>query len=450
MRLLFWISALTIAYVYVGYPALLVVWAGLNSRRHCGWRMADRGSNPQPNSQSAIRDPQSSPQPHSPSNPPSAIRNPQRVEPAVSIVIAARNEAARLAARIENLLALEYPADRRQIIVVSDGSTDDTVRVLSAYRDVVEIVDAPRRGKAAALNAGVARAAHGILVFADARQMFAPDAVRALVAPFADPSIGGVTGELLLDCEASEVAGRRAGTERRRGPGDRRGADRGPGRRSSSLDRRGRIASTIADGVGLYWRYEKLLRRLESAVGSTLGATGAIYALRRSLYRPLPADTILDDVLTPMRAVLDGYRVVFSEQAYAFDRAAGDANAERRRKVRTLAGNVQILGLEPRLLVPLVNPVWLQYVSHKLGRLAVPYALLVLLAASVALSATHPLYSIALAGQCIVYLLAGYGAWLECQATPLAAAGLNQPLSAPNAGSPFRAPLRAVKRIVNA
>jgi cellulose synthase/poly-beta-1,6-N-acetylglucosamine synthase-like glycosyltransferase len=429
MRLLFWISALTIGYVYVGYPALLIVWAGLK-QRHYGLRNADCGN------------PYSDPQ--------SPIRNPQCLEPSVSIVIAAHNEAAHLVARIENLLALDYPADRLQIIAVSDGSTDDTLSVLSPYRRAVEIVDAPRRGKAAALNAGVALAKGAILVFADARQMFAPDAVRALVAPFADPLVGGVTGELLLDCESAEGAGRRAGTERRRALGDRRRADRGPGRRSSGGDRRGRIASTIADGVGLYWRYEKQLRRLESTVWSTLGATGAIYALRRSLYRPLPADTILDDVLTPMRAVLDGYRVVFSEQAYAFDRAAVDANAEQRRKVRTLAGNVQILGLEPRLLVPFVNPVWLQYMSHKLGRLVVPYALLVLFAASVALSATHPLYSMALAGQCIVYLLAGYGAWLEFQATPLAAAGVNQPLSASTEGNAFGTRLRAVKRIVNA
>jgi len=284
MRLLFWISALTIGYVYVGYPALLVVWAKLK-QRHCGLRNADCGTNLQ-------------------SNPQSAIRNPQCLEPAVSIVIAARNEAPRLPARIENLLALDYPADRRQIIVVSDGSTDDTLSVLSRYRDVVDIVDAPQRGKSAALNAGVARAVHDLLVFADARQMFAPDAVRALVAPFADPAIGGVTGELLLDCEASEVAGRRAGTERRRALGDRRSREgRGPGRRTND-DRRGRLASTIADGVGLYWRYEKQLRRLESAVGSTLGATGAIYAMRRSLYRALPDDTILDDVLAPMRVVL--------------------------------------------------------------------------------------------------------------------------------------------------
>jgi poly-beta-1,6-N-acetyl-D-glucosamine synthase len=411
MRVVFWVSALFIGYVYVGYPALLFVWAKLRAKSG----------------------------------------TPQRgLEPGVSIVIAARNEALRLRARIENLLALDYPAGKRQIIVVSDGSTDDTLSVLAPFGDAIDVVAIPPRGKAAALNAGVARAVHDILVFADARQMFAPDAVRALVAPLADPRIGGVTGQLLLDCEASEVAGRRAGTERRRALGDRRGGDRGSGRRSTGLDRRGRIASTIADGVGLYWRYEKQLRRLESGVGSTLGATGAIYALRRALYRPLPDDAILDDVLTPIRAVLAGYRVVFSEHAYAFDCAALDVDAELRRKIRTLSGNVQILWLEPRLLVPFVNPVWLQYVSHKLGRLVVPYALLALFASSVVLSDGHPVYSLALAAQCIVYLLAGYGAWLEFEATPYPATGVDEAAPAPTMVGTFGARLRAVKRIVNA
>jgi biofilm PGA synthesis N-glycosyltransferase PgaC len=382
MRLLFWLSALTVVYVYAGYPALLVVWARLRPRRE----------------------------------PPTA--DPAAALPTVSIVIAARNEAARLPARIDNLLALDYPSELRQIIVVSDGSTDDTLGILARYAGVVEPIAAPSRGKAASVNAGVARATGEILIFADARQMFAPDALRELVAPFADASIGGVTGELLLDCEASEVAGRRAGTERRRLRADRRSRDdRGPGRRNPDLDRRGGVVSTIADGIGLYWRYEKRLRRLESAVGSTLGATGAIYALRRALYRPLPASTILDDVLTPMRAVLAGYRVVFSERAFAFDRAASDAGAEQRRKVRTLAGNVQIIGQEPRLLVPFVNPVWLQYVSHKLGRLVVPYALLAFFTASVALAGQHLFYTLALLAQCALYLLGGYGAWLEFQAS---------------------------------
>ena len=386
MRLLFWVSALAIGYVYVGYTALLVVWATLRPR--------------------AVR----------------TSADPAAVPPRISIVIAARNEAARLPARIENLLALDYPSDRRQIIVVSDGSTDDTLNVLSRYAGVLQALATPPCGKAAALNLGVAHATGDILIFADARQSFAPDALRALVAPFVDPAVGGVTGELLLDCEASEVAGRRGLTPRRSTSGERRTRDDGgPGRRWD-VDRRGRLASSIADGVGLYWRYEKQLRRLESTVGSTLGATGAIYALRRSLYRPLPDNTILDDVLTPMRAVLAGYRVVFSEQAIAFDRAAVDAHAENRRKVRTLAGNIQILGQEPRLLLPIVNPVWLQYVSHKLGRLIVPYALLTLFAASLALAGQHVFYTLALGAQCVLYLLGGYGAWLDAIATESARA----------------------------
>jgi poly-beta-1,6-N-acetyl-D-glucosamine synthase len=394
MRAVFWISALTIGYVYAGYPLLLAAWARLR---------------PSPRPRTA---------------------SPDDDLPTVSIVIAARNEAAKLPARIANLLALDYPAERRQIIVVSDGSSDDTLNVLARFGAAVETIDAPRGGKAASLNVGVARATGAILVFTDARQMFSPDAVRELVAPFADPAVGAVTGELLLDCEASEVAGRRTGIERRRLFVDRRTRDdRGPGRRLD-VDRRGRVESTIAEGVGLYWTYEKRLRQWESAVDSTLGATGAIYALRRPLYRPLPAATILDDVLTPMRAVLAGYRVVYSGRAFAFDRAAIDAGAEQRRKVRTLAGNVQILWQEPRLLVPFVNRVWVQYVSHKLGRLLVPYALLTLFAASVALSGRAAIYTLALIAQCALYLLAGYGAWLEHRASARADLVVTPPVAA--------------------
>jgi poly-beta-1,6-N-acetyl-D-glucosamine synthase len=386
MRPVFWLSAVMVVYVYLGYPLLLTVWARLRPRPLI-----------------CARDAATSP-------------------PRVSIVIAARNEAARLPARIDNILALAYPADRLQVIVVSDGSTDDTSAVLATFGSAVETVLVPARGKAAALNAGVARATGEFVVFADARQMFAPDALRELVAPFTDRTVGGVTGELLLDCEAAEVPGRRHGGQRRTTSEERRDRyDQRPERRVYS-DRRGRAVSTAADGVGLYWRYEKQLRRLESAVGSTLGATGAIYALRRSLYRPLPEDTVLDDVLTPMRTVLAGYRVVFSERAFAFDRVAPDVDAELRRKIRTLAGNIQILAQEPRLLIPFVNPVWLQYVSHKVGRLLMPYALLALFTASLALAGESPVYAVSLIGLCGLCLLGGYGAWLEDRATRHAAA----------------------------
>jgi poly-beta-1,6-N-acetyl-D-glucosamine synthase len=375
MELVFWVSVLGVGYVYVGYPALLAVWAAV--RPLAIRTVPDRSAEP----------------------------------PRVSIVMAARDEAARLPARIDNLRALDYPADRLEVIVVSDGSSDGTLDVLSRHGDLVQTLAAPAIGKAAALNLAIAQASGDVLVFADARQMFAPDALRALVAPLADPAVGGVTGELILDCEATAVAGRRSGERRRPDPVDQATVHREE--RRHGVDRRGRDKSSIGEGVGLYWRYEKQLRRLESLVGSTLGATGAIYALRRSLYRPLPSDTILDDVLTPMRAVLEGYRVVFNERAVAFDRTASDARAERRRKIRTLAGNFQVLWQEPRLLLPVVNPVWLQYLSHKVGRLLVPYALFALFVANAALAPGRVFYALTLAAQCVVYLLAAYGAWLD-------------------------------------
>lgn len=372
MRTAFWTSALFIAYVYVGYALLLMLWVRLTG--------ASRADDAALDGAVEADDP-----------------------PSLSIILAARNEARRLPTRLENLLALDYPAGRREIIVVSDGSTDDTAAVVEAFAPQVRLVSLPPSGKAAALNAGVALATGDVLVFADARQTFADDALQALAAPFVAPNVGGVSGELILGAEAA--AGRRDGHDRRGGaPGSP-----APERRTSP--RRG--LSSVSDGVGAYWKYEKRLRQLESHVGSMLGATGAIYALRRSLWRPLPPGALLDDVLAPMRAVLDGHRVVFEPRARAFDGTAKDAEAETRRKIRTLAGNVQILWFEPRLLVPFLNPVWLQYVSHKVGRLLVPYALLVLFASSLALANTSPFYAAALFAQAAFYLHGGYGAWLD-------------------------------------
>ena len=341
MRTLFWVSIVVIGYVYAGYPLLLAACSRLSRR------------------------------------PP---RRPSIAEitswPSISIVLAARNEAGRLPARIRNLLEIAYPGPR-EVIVVSDGSTDGTGDVVREFGGSVRLVEVPAGGKPLALNAGVAQAQGEILVFADARQQFSEFALMELVANFSDPEVGGATGELVIDAERESTA------------------------------------STVGDGVGLYWTYEKWLRRHESCVWSTLGATGAIYALRRSLWTPLPAETLLDDVLAPMRAVLAGWRIVFEERAQAFDRAALDAAAESRRKIRTLAGNYQILAQEPRLLVPFVNPVWLHYVSHKVGRLIVPWALAAVLVSSALLSFESWGFALALAIQALFYGLALFGAWLE-------------------------------------
>jgi cellulose synthase/poly-beta-1,6-N-acetylglucosamine synthase-like glycosyltransferase len=305
--------------------------------------------------------------------------------PAVSVVVAVRDEASRLPQRIQNLLDSDYPADRFEIIVASDGSSDDTASAVAPFAGRVRLLRLPPAGKAAALNAGVAHARHPIVVFADARQRFAPDAIRRLVAPFSDPQIGAVSGELVLDCEQQPT-----------GPAGR-----------------GEAHSTVADGVGAYWRYEKWLRRHEAAVDSTVGVTGAIYAMRRWLWQPLPVNTLLDDVLTPMRIVMRGHRVTFEAGARAFDAVAKDSAGERRRKVRTLAGNFQLLAGEPRLLLPGANPVWLQFVSHKIGRLLVPYALVAVLLASLVLAPRSLFYAAAFAAQVLFYGLAAYGALLE-------------------------------------
>jgi biofilm PGA synthesis N-glycosyltransferase PgaC len=342
MELLFWTSVAVAVYVYIGYPLLLAAWARVRTR--------------------PVR---------------KRTNDSSRPWPGVTIVLAAHNEAGRLHARIRNLLQQDYPGEL-ELILVSDGSSDDTAAVASGWGERVRFIEVARGGKPRALNAGVARASFDILVFADARQRFAPDAVRRLVMCFDDPSVGAVTGELILESGSEDGSG-------------------------------------IGQGVGLYWTYEKWMRRLEARVDSTLGATGAIYAMRRALWRPLPAETLLDDVLAPMWTVLAGYRVVFEEQALAFDRPERDTAAESRRKTRTLAGNYQILWLEPRLLVPGLNRVWLQYVSHKVGRLLVPWCLGGALISSIALSGTAWIYTIACILQVGFYGLALIGAWLERQ-----------------------------------
>ena len=283
------------------------------------------------------------------------------IEPSVSILLVARDEQERVVRRLANLIRLDYPSDRVEILLGSDGSIDATVRASRPFEYRVQVFDFPQhRGKAAVLNDLAARATGDVLVFADARQAFDATALRALVAPFADPAVGGVSGELHL--EKTEGVG---------------------------------------GGMGAYWRYEKAIRAAESAFDSTVGATGAIYAVRRGLYERIPNDTVLDDVLVPMRVVRRGFRVVFEPAAVALDRPSEDARDELRRKVRTIAGNFQLFVREPWMLVPGRNPVWFQTVSHKALRLLGPVLLLGTFVTSALLSA-HPLYGVALAAHLLV------------------------------------------------
>jgi len=256
--------------------------------------------------------------------------------PAVSIIIAAHNEIANLPHKLASLSELDYPTDKLEIVIVSDGSTDGTVGLLSQVEGLAFEHYEPAAGKPTALNKAVQKAGGEILVFMDARQSVSANAVKALVLRFTDPAVGAVSGELVLSDDGHVEAA----------------------------------------NVGLYWRYEKWIRQNESELYSTSGATGALYAIRREDATTLPADTLLDDFVTPIEILRKGKRTVFEPLAKAFDRAEADSGREFVRKARTLAGNFQAFARHKWLFVPGSNPIWWQFLSHKVARLLVPYAML--------------------------------------------------------------------------
>jgi poly-beta-1,6-N-acetyl-D-glucosamine synthase len=279
----------------------------------------------------------------------------------VSVLIAAWREAATIGPKLESLARQSRLPD--EVIVVCDGSDDGTAQAAITAGDQhlpgrLTVIEKARGGKPSALNAAIAQARGELLIFTDARQPLSPNAVEVLAADLGDPQVGAVGGALELSGDAP---------------------------------------------AGFYWKYEARIREWEGRSGSTVGVSGALYAVKRALAAPLPEETILDDVLMPMRVRLRGFRVGFEPEARAFDRAA-ESKREFARKVRTLSGNFQLLLLEPRLLLPFVNPSWFDFVSHKLLRLVVPWALLAALLASAFVAAP---YSYALVGaQVGGYLLA--------------------------------------------
>lgn len=299
---------------------------------------------------------------------PRPVKRAKGYRPAVSFVLCVYNEAERIEARLTELAGiLDVTAIPGEIVVVSDGSTDGTAALVGGHpAGNVRLIELTHRsGKAAALSRGAA-AANEILVFCDVRQTWAPDALELLLENFADPDVGAVSGDLIV------VAG--------------------PG---------------VVAGVSLYWMVEKWLRRKESSVGSQVGVTGAISAVRRELFAPVPPGTMLDDVYWPLAVAMRGKRVVHDSRALAYDRLPERPRDEFRRKVRTLAGNFQLLTRLPAALLPWRNPVWFSLLSHKLARLLVPWALLAVFALSwaadgwlyaAALLAQLAFYGVALAG----------------------------------------------------
>ncbi|WP_449369706.1 glycosyltransferase family 2 protein [Thiomonas sp.] len=330
--ILFWGAALFILYTYVGYPVLI----GLLARRR-------------PLVSCPLLD--------------------DAALPRLTLVMAGYNEAARLPGKIANLRSLDYPQDKIDILVVSDGSTDATATVLENVPGVRTLAYAQRQGKAHALNLALTQVQTEFVVFCDVRQDLEAGSVRRLISDFCDPAVGAVSGELVH-----------------------------------------RPSSTQAgQNIGLYWRYEKAIRKAESRFHSTVGATGALYAIRTCDFAPIPPDTILDDFEIPMQITRMGKRTLMEPQAHVYDTLQTESAAEQKRKIRTLTGNFQTFSRNFWLFNPAHNPVWFQFLSHKVFRLAVPYALILTLLTSALLPGLF--YRLVLLAQVAFYLLAAAGHW---------------------------------------
>ena len=298
-------ATLVAFYILIGYPLLLALWK---------WPIAP------------------------------SIRKTPGFRARVSVIIAVHNGARFIRSKLESIRALDYPSELLSVIVVADGCTDETASIVEEFRAAgVSLIPVPRGGKAAALNAALPHATGDVILFTDVRQPLETDALSHLVANFADPAVGAVTGELqILNPEQGE---------------------------QSDLD--------------LYWRYELWARNQHSRIDSLFNTTGCIYAIRRELMEPIPVDTLTDDAVIPLRAFFRGYRVIFDPEAVAYDYPTV-SGGEFRRRLRTLAGLWQVYARLPRLFSS-SNRMRFHFLSHKFGRLVLPWALLAIWAATIAL-----------------------------------------------------------------
>lgn len=331
-EIFFWLSLILLFYTFIGYPVLLLMAAIFYHNR---------------------------------------VKK-SYITPKITIVVTVHNEVSNIENRINNLLSQNYPKDLLSILVVSDGSQDNTVDIARGFDPrCVQIMEIKERvGKAEALNRAIPLCRTDIVILADARQRFDENAVKELVANFSDERVGAVSGELCFE----------------------------------TADKTG-----VGEGLDFYWKYDKFLRKNESKLYSTVGATGAIYAIRKSLFKPIDSDVLLDDVMIPMNIVMQGYRCIFEPKAKAYDVISSTQEEEERRKIRTIAGNFQMFFRYGNLLNPLKNPVWFQAFSHKFLRIIAPFFIVTLFIFNVLLAKNNILLA-ALGFQAVFYLcaLSGY------------------------------------------
>lgn len=339
-EVLFWCAALLLVHTYFFYPLILLAMDGaeqalahLRGRKALGRR----------DDTSAER-------------------------PSVSLVVAAYNEASCIAQKLENSLALAYPADRFEVLIGSDGSTDGTDDLVRACADKrVRLSSAPRAGKTTVLNRCIPVARGDIVVLSDANTMIEPDAVEKLVRHFDDPEVGAVCGKLRLYNPTKQDYEESA-----------------------------------------YWSYESLIKLYEGKRGAVMGANGGLYAIRRTLFTQLPPSTIVDDFVIPLRILDQGYRVVYEAEAVAHEETTEDYDREFGRRARIAAGNFQSLGLVPGLLSPTAGFRAFAFWSHKLLRWTAPALMGLALLANLFLLGSR-FYQATLAAQALFYALAYLG-----------------------------------------
>ncbi|WP_345232669.1 glycosyltransferase family 2 protein [Hymenobacter saemangeumensis] len=335
LTVLFWLALAVVFYTYVGYAAIVGLWAKLRPR---------------------------APLPEQP------------FEPEVTLVVPAYNEADILAEKVRNCLALDYPAGKLRLLFITDGSNDHSGEVLAAFPGVQHLHQPERAGKSMAENRAIRYVSTPYVIFTDCNTLLNPEAVRELVRHYQDPAVGAVSGEKRVL----------------------------------------RDGSAPGAGEGLYWKYESFLKRCDSDIYSLMGAAGELVSFRTDLFKPLEADTVLDDFVQSMRIVDAGYRVVYEPRAYAMEPPSFSLKEEMKRKVRICAGGWQAMSRLLPLLNPLRQPtVAFLYLSHRVLRWTLtPALLLLLLPLNAALALAYGgIYTLLLVLQALFYGAAALGWW---------------------------------------
>ena len=297
--------------------------------------------------------------------------------PLMSVIIAAYNEEKSIGEKLENVFSLDYPHDRLEVVIASDGSTDRTDEVIKNFEGSgIKLLSLPRQGKASALNAAVSASNGEILVFSDANSIYKADALRALIRPFADPIVGGVAGN------------------------------------QSYLKKIGK--SSVGVGERSYWSFDRLMKESESKAGSTISATGAIYAIRRSLFQNV-MEGVTDDFYTSTGVISQGLRLVFAADAIAFEHPASTSKVEFGRKVRIITRGLRAIFIARSALL---NPFRfgfyaIQLFSHKVLRRLIVFPLLLLFFVTPFLWTTHLFYKFMMLGQLAFYSLGALGLLLN-------------------------------------